>query len=229
MPQVAAVSWRWCQDVLRSPVMWVMLVLPAGLSWTVLHAQPSGPQRLDGMWLVFAQVMTGLMFASSHWLEEREQGTWQRLRLSPVPVGWLLLAQCALAAVLTLGSELIVWGVNAAGTPLDGSLLAGMLAGAILATAIGTLIGVASPSARSGSMLGMVVMLVLFLATIAAPGLSGQPLLHALLGGLPSVLAARALASGPAPGLALAGMGLWLVAVVGTLAAVLRRQYGKGW
>ncbi len=227
-----AVSRQWCRDMAKNAMLWVMVLLPAGLSWAVMHASSQGSQPFSTLWLVFAQLMTGLMLASGHWLEEREQGTWQALRLSPVPIGWLLFAQGGLLALVTLGAELLVFAVNRGATPLTLPLAVYGLFGAVLATALGLLIGIASRSARSGSMLSTIVMLVLFLGAVTAPGLKSLPALHGGLAWLPSVLSVQALDGSLqgvyAPLSVNVVLGLWLLAVLAATGLVLRRQYRDG-
>jgi hypothetical protein len=172
------------------------------------------------------------MTSSGHWLEEREQGTWQALRVNPVPVGWLLAAQAALITVLTLASELLVFWVNHGASPWSGPLASYTVLGAVTATAIGVLIGVLSPSARAGSMLATVVMLVLFLGAITAPGLAGLPPLRAALRWLPSTLSLTALGAGlgrsyPATSTTI-GLASWLLLAVGGTSLALRRDYVDG-
>lgn len=229
---IVAVSWQWCKDILKNAMLWVMVALPTGIAWAVMHTGAPGSQQFSVIWLVFAQLMTGLMISSGHWLEEREQGTWQALRLSPVPIGWLLFTQAALVALVTLTSELLVFAANHGSAPLTLALGLYILFGAVLSTALGVLIGIGSPSARSGSMLSTVVMLVLFLGAVTAPGLRGFPTLHAVLGWLPSVLSISALSAGLAGGYARAStnvsLALWLLAVLLGVSLVLRKQYTDG-
>lgn len=228
---IAAALGQWAKELLKNPTLWVMLVLPAAMAWVVGHATGASAV-LAPLWLVFAQLMTGLMLASGHWLEERQQGTWQALRVSPVPIGWLLAAQAALVTVLTLLSELLVFALNRAGAPFTPAVLAFMLVGAVFATLLGVLIGVASPSARSGNLLATLAMLVLFLAAVAGQGVAGGTDLRPILGWLPSVLTLSAFGaafSAALPSLAeLLGLALWLVALVVALRLALRRQYADG-
>lgn len=230
MVVIAAVSWQWSRDILKNVMLWLMLALPTGIAWAVLQTQ--GAQAFGAIWLVFAQLMVGVMVASGHWLEEREQGTWQALRLSPVPIGWLLAAQASLISLVTLASQLLVFAVDHGTARWSLPLVMFMLIGAVLASVLGVLIGIASRSARSGSMLATVAMLALFLGAIAAPGLVGHPTLYALLHWLPSVLSASALGAGlaggyPPPSTSV-GLGLWLLALLASLGMVLRRQYRDG-
>ncbi len=227
-----AVVREWLRDMGKNSMLWVMVLLPAGLSWAVLHAGGSAEQPFSALWLVFAQLMTGLMLSSGHWLEEREQGTWQALRLSPVPVGWLLFAQAFLLSLVTLASELLVFLADRGSAPLTLPLALYALFGAALATAIGVLIGIGGRSARTGSMISTVVMLVLFLGAVTAPGLKSYTALHALLGWLPSVLSLSALDAGLAGSFAATqtnlALGLWFLVVMSATGFLLRRQYVEG-
>ncbi len=229
---IAAISLQWGKDILRNVMLWLMLALPTGIAWAVMQAQGAASQEFGAIWLVFAQLMAGIMVASGHWLEEREQGTWQALRLSPVPIGWLLFAQGALITLLTLISELLVFWVNHGVDRWSSPLVVSMLFGAALASFLGVLIGIASRSARAGNMLATVVMMVLFLGAITAPGLSGYPALHAMLHWLPSILAAASLSAGLAgyypPASTNLALALWLLAVIVSLGIILRRQYRLG-
>lgn len=229
---ILEVSWHWCKDILRNVMLWLMLALPTGIAWAVMHTGAPSAQPFSAIWLVFAQLMTGLMIASGHWLEEREQGTWQALRLSPVPIGWLLVAQAALITLLTMLSELLVFAVNHGATAWSAPLGLYMLLGAVLASALGVLIGVASRSGRSGSMLATEIMMVLFLGAVTAPGLAEYPALRTVLHWLPSVLSVSALSAGLAggyPSMSYSiGLAAWLLAVLALLAWVLRRQYSVG-
>jgi len=229
---VLAISWQWTKEMAKNAMLWVMVALPTGIAWAVMHTGTGGAQPFAALWLVFAQLMTGLMLSSGHWLEEREQGTWQALRVSPVPVGWLLAAQAALISVVTFLSELLVFWVNHGASPWSGPLASYTVLGAVTATAIGVLIGVLSPSARAGSMLATVVMLVLFLGAITAPGLAGFPLLKDALRWLPSVLTLTALNAGLAgsypPASTTAVLGLWLLLALACVHLALRREYRDG-
>ncbi len=230
MRVLIAVSREWAHDLGRNVMMWLMVALPTGLAWAVLHTGP--PMPLSPVWLVFAQLMTGLLLASGHWLEEREQGTWAPLQLGAVAIGWLIAVQTLLVTVLALASEVLVFAVNHGALAWTLPLIVAMVGSGLPATLIGVAIGMASPSSRAGHMLATVVMLVLFLATLTAANFSRAPLLHALLHGLPSLLAATALHAGfaghyapPSADLGLLGWILGLGALVGW---ILRWTYVSG-
>ncbi len=226
------VGWA-ARDLVRNRALWVMLALPTGVFWTVARTGQSarGPWFLSS-WLLFAEVMTGLMITSSHWLEEREQGTWSFLRTTPVPVGWMLAAQVLFVGVLTLFSQMGVLGAQGRSVEPGGVLVLDMMAGGLLFATLGVVIALASPSARSGSLVAAGVMVVLFLTALIAPGLEREPGPAALVRWMPSVLMAHALARGvsgslPAPPVTagILGWGLLLVAISG---ALVRREYTRG-
>jgi hypothetical protein len=229
---VVGVTGQWSKELAKNPMLWLMLALPAAMAWIVGRSVGGGGQPFSPIWLVFAQLMTGLMLSSGHWLEERQQGTWQALRTSPVPIGWLLFAQATVVTAATTVSELLVFWLNHGSSPLTPEVASVVVVGAILATLLGIVIGVGSASARSGNMLAMVSMFLLFLAALAGPGLAGMPGLKTLVDWLPSVL--LLIAFGPAAGgvwpAASDALGLvaWVLALLLALAYALRRQYAEG-
>lgn len=229
---VAGVTGQWSKEIVKNPMFWLMLALPAAMAWIVGRSVGSGGQPFSPIWLVFAQLMTGLMLSSGHWLEERQQGTWQALRISPVPIGLLLFAQATIVTAATTISELLVFWLTHGSSPLTPELVLLVVVGAIVATQLGLLIGVGSGSARSGNMLAMVCMLVLYLAALAGPGLVSIPDLRTLVDWLPSLLMLTALNSTsggawPAASDAL-GLALWVLMLVLALAYALHRQYADG-
>ncbi len=232
MLPLLAVSWMWTKSMARSVMTWVMLALPTGIAWAVQHAGASQNPSFNPLWLVFAQLMTGLMLASGHWLQERDQGTWDTLRISAVPLGGLIAMQALLVSGLALGSEVLVFVVIHGDAPWSLPLFVAMLAGTIPATMLGVLIGVAGRSGRSGNMLATVVMLVLFLGTITVSGLTHYALLAILLHGLPSILAMSALNAGLAGHYAAfrisLGLSAWFLVMVALLTWTLRRRYLNG-
>lgn len=221
------------RDWLRNRALWIMLVLPTGIFWAVHHtAPPSSRGWLLASWMLFAQVMTGLMIAASHWLEEREQGTWQALWVSPIPIGWLIGAQAAFATFLALISQAGILMVSLKTVYGSGTLGITALTGALLFTGIGVFIGIASPSQRSGSLLAAAVMVVFFLSALIWPGLGNPRGIHTLLGWTPGVLTVRALRAGlqgkSPTGAVMGGILGWAILIIALVIVWLHREYTRG-
>ena len=219
------------RDWLRNRTLWIMLLLPTGIFWAVLHTgTPPHRRWFVASWLLFAQVMTGLMIAASYWLEEREQGTWQALRVSSVSIGWLMGAQAVFVGLLAVVSQAGVLMVS--GGHWHGSLGLGMVLGGFVFTGFGLLIGITSPAQRTGSLIAAALMIVFFLSALIWPGLGENTGIHAWLSWSPAIVTVRVMRAGlqgsPLSWAMIGAMGGYGSLIIALLIRLLHREYHRG-
>lgn len=205
----------------RSPSLWVMIGIPIPMSYFVIKAQPQGTplEMMVPMWILFAQVMIGIMGMSLSLAEEREKRTLQALLVSFTSYWDVVLAKFTFFALVSVVVQALVITLNGSWRGEVVALLGAALLGAVVFTLCGTAVGLMTESVKSGSAAGSALMVVLFLT--GSLFIAFGPA-QAVLQWLPSVsgihLAEQALAGRPWAGQDLAitaGWAVLLVAVVG--------------
>lgn len=209
------------QIFFRSPSLWVMIGLPIPLSYFVVKAQPPGTPLAAAvpMWILFSQVMIGILGMSLSLVEEREKRTVQALLVSFASYWDVVVAKYAFFSLVSIGVQALVITLNGAWSGGVAALLGAALVGGLVFTLCGIAVGLMTESVKSGSAAGSALMVVLFLtgSLFSAFG-PAQPVLR----WLPNVsgirLAEQALAGAAWGGRDLAvsaGWAVLLIVVVG--------------
>jgi len=154
------------KEVLRNPALWILVILPILMSKVVIQfmAASAPISTVLPTWVLFAQLMVGIMITGPNLLEERYSKTLDALLVTPIGVYDVLGAKGLVVLVLSIVSQGFVLVVNASGEGHMLELLPLMLIGAVLAIEIGVLIGLALTSPKSGSALASALMVLLFLS-----------------------------------------------------------------
>ncbi|MCL6451650.1 MAG: ABC transporter permease [Acetobacteraceae bacterium] len=206
-------DWR---DFSRNPTLWVMVGIPVLLSYLIVRATAAGAPRhlVAPMWVLFAQVMVGVMLSAPDLAEERERRTVEALVVSTASYREVVAAKWAFAFLVSLAVQALVLTVNQAWTGGTAALIAtAALSGAVF-TLVGLLIGLCCGSVRLAGAAASAIMVALFLTGGIFESFG---VLKPALRYLPSVLSVRLL------GQAMAGTGLQsldLLCLVGWLAAL---------
>ncbi|MNO35387.1 ABC-2 family transporter protein [compost metagenome] len=155
-----------CKDILRNPATVILIILPIFMSKIIITVVDKG--GLDFMllstWLLFAQVMVGIMITGPGFIEERESKTYDALLISPLSRGQIIAAKAGSVLVFSLFSQLIVYGINQGLTMDVWPALLYMILGGIIFVQIGIIIGLKVSSSKNGSAISSAFMVVFFLA-----------------------------------------------------------------
>lgn len=172
------------RDLWRNTYIIPILFIPVLISVLINLAQP-GTSALAGIpfWLVYAQVLVGLMVVSSAMAEEKEKGTLQALLVTPATFTEIVIARSIFALVLTVIAQLLVLAFNGI---WQGNMVWLIILMFLLSTpyvALGLVIGYHSPTQRAAGMLATPVMLLFLFTLIFSPAKSGW---QSLLGFMPN-------------------------------------------
>lgn len=154
-----------CKDILRNPATVILIILPIFMAKIIITVVDKGGLdfMLLSMWLLFAQVMVGIMISGPGLIEERESKTFDALLITPLSRGQIITAKAGAVLVFSLLSQLIVYVLNQ-GLTMDllPSLLY-MLLGGIIFVQVGIIIGLKVSSSKNGSAISSAFMVALFL------------------------------------------------------------------
>lgn len=215
------------KELARNPALWILVILPVIMSKIVIGimASTAPTSVVLPTWLLFAQVMVGIMLAGPTLLEERYSKTLDALLVTPVGVHGVLSVKGLVVLVLSLVSQTGVLAVNLHGDSHLALLMPLMLFGAVLAIELGMIIGLGLSSPKNGSAVASAVMVILFLAgTVyqAMPDASG------LLYVIPSVEVVANMQTVMQTGgyglLETLGILAWIVGAGVAIEALVRRQ-----
>jgi ABC-2 type transport system permease protein len=153
------------EAILHNPATVILIILPIFMSKIIITVVDKG--GLDFMllstWLLFAQVMVGIMITGPGFIEERESKTFDALLISPLSRGQIIAAKAGSVLVFSLFSQLIVYGINQ-GLTMDLLLaLLYMILGGIFFVEVGIIIGLKVSSSKNGSAISSAFMVVFFL------------------------------------------------------------------
>lgn len=174
------------REIFRNPALWVLVILPVLMSKVVIQYM-AGSAPISAVlptWLLFAQVMVGIMITAPNLLEERASKTIDALLVTPIGLRGVLGSKALVVLVLSSLSQGLVLAVN---QPIAGNiyvLIPPMLLGSALFIGLGVIIGLTLSSPKNGSALASALMVLLFLAGTISKAL---PHWHNLLRLIPSV------------------------------------------
>ncbi|MGF7050777.1 ABC-2 type transport system permease protein [Paenibacillus sp. DS2015] len=114
-------------------------------------------------WILFAQVMVGIMITGPNLIEERESKTMDALLVSPLSFRQILVAKSLAVLLFSLLSQVLVLLINdGLNSGLVLSLLY-MVLGGVVFVQIGLIIGLKVNSSKTGSAISSALMIVFFL------------------------------------------------------------------
>jgi len=114
-------------------------------------------------WILFAQVMVGIMITAPNYIEEKEHKTLDALRVSPLTLYEVIIAKGGAILLFSTLTQLLVFIVNVG---INRDLLMAipvMLVGGTLFILIGFVIGLIMSSSKTASAISSIVMVTLFL------------------------------------------------------------------
>lgn len=154
-----------CNDMLRNPATLILIVLPIFMSKIIITVV--GTSDLDFMllstWILFAQVMVGIMIIGPGLIEERESKTFDALLVTPLSREQIIIVKGGAVLVLSLFSQAIVFVINQGMTMELLPTLLIMLVGGIVFVEVGIIIGLIVSSSKNGSAISSAFMVVFFL------------------------------------------------------------------
>lgn len=174
------------KEIFRNPALWVLVILPVLMSKVVIqYMAGSGPiSAVLPTWLLFAQVMVGIMITAPNLLEERSSKTIDALLVTPIGLRGVLGAKGLVVLVLSILSQGSVLAINHSVLGNSLGLIPLILIGPVLFVELGMIIGLTLSSPKNGSALASALMVLLFLAGTISKAL---PNWHHLLRLVPSV------------------------------------------
>jgi len=152
-------------DFLKHPPLWILVILPIIMSKLIIGVMSETQQdfMLLPSWILFAQVMVGIMITAPNYIEEKEHKTLDALMVSPLTMPEVITAKCLCILVFSILSQLLVYIVNIGVNQELISILPIMLFGGILFILVGLVIGLAMNSSKTASAVASIVMVTFFL------------------------------------------------------------------
>jgi ABC-2 type transport system permease protein len=153
------------KDLLKNPAIMVVILMPIFMSKVITAAMSKSDAGflLLAIWILFAQVMVGIMLTGPNLIEEREGKTIDALLCSPLNFWHILTAKGLTILLFSILSQLFVFIVNEGFKAVILKLLLPMIVGGIIFVEIGAIIGFKISSSKNGSAVSAAVMVSLFL------------------------------------------------------------------
>lgn len=154
-----------CKDLLSNPSIIILVMLPIFMSKIIISVMDKNGINfmLLSTWILFAQVMVGIMMTGPGLIEERESKTFDALLISPLGRGQILVAKGLTVLLFSVLSQTVVFLLNQGFASELLSVFPYMLAGGILFMEVGMIIGLKLDSSKNGSAVSSAVMVVFFL------------------------------------------------------------------
>lgn len=154
-----------CKDLLSNPSIIILVMLPIFMSKIIISVMDKNGINfmLLSTWILFAQVMVGIMMTGPGLIEERESKTFDALLISPLGRGQILVAKGLTVLLFSVLSQTVVFLLNQGFASELLSVFPYMLAGGILFVEAGMIIGLKLDSSKNGSAVSSAVMVVFFL------------------------------------------------------------------
>jgi ABC-2 type transport system permease protein len=151
-------------DFLKQPSLWMLVLLPILMSVMVigLMNEPELEMLLLPSWILFAQVMVGLMIIAPGFIEEKEQKTLDALLVSPFKLWEIIFAKCSVIFLFSILSQVFVYVLNHGFNVNLLAVLPVMIIGAIIFIEVGLIIGLIMSSSKTSAAISSVVMVLLF-------------------------------------------------------------------
>lgn len=142
-----------------------IVVLPIFMSKMISYTMHVAGQEtfLLSVWILFAQLMVGIMLTGPNLVEEREMRTFDALLCTPVSFRFIILSKGLATLCVSIVCQLCVYILN---TELSSSLLLvliPMVVGGSIFTLVGIVIGLKVNSSQTCAAVASTVMVVLFI------------------------------------------------------------------
>lgn len=145
--------------------MIILTILPIVMSKLIIGVvdQSDNNFMLLSTWILFAQVMVGIMMMGPNLIEERESKTMDALLVTPLSFRQIIVAKGLAVLVFSLLSQMLVLLINHGfGNDLVLNMLY-MVLGGIVFVQIGLIIGLKVNSSKTGSAISSALMVLFFL------------------------------------------------------------------
>lgn len=165
MRQIIVLMKHEIKDLLKNPAIIVVILMPIFMSKVVTAAMSKSNVGflLLSIWILFAQVMVGIMLTGPNLIEEREGKTIDALLCSPLDFRQILMAKGLTILIFSIFSQILVFTINEGLKLVILKLLLPMIVGGIIFVEIGAIIGFKISSSKNGSAVSAAVMVSLFL------------------------------------------------------------------
>lgn len=153
------------RDFMKQPSLLMLVILPIIMSTMIIsfmNDQGVG-EILVPSWILFAQVMVGLMIIAPGFIEEKEQKTLDALLISPLTLHEIVLAKGMTILLFSFISQLLVFGLNLGFTKDLVAVFPMMVIGGIIFIQVGLVIGFLLHSSKSSAAVSSIIMVVLFI------------------------------------------------------------------
>ncbi|MEK4058581.1 MULTISPECIES: ABC transporter permease [Paenibacillus] len=154
-----------CKDLLCNPSIIILVMLPIFMSKIIISVMDKNGINfmLLSTWILFAQVMVGIMMTGPGLIEERESKTFDALLISPLGRGQIIVAKGLTVLLFSVLSQTVVFLLNQGFASELLLVFPYMLAGGILFVEVGMIIGLKIDSSKNGSAVSSAVMVIFFL------------------------------------------------------------------
>lgn len=148
----------------KNPAILVVVFLPILMSAVMMSVLKlvGNEYLLLSIWMLFAQIMIGIMLAGPNLIEERESKTIEALLCSPLSEEQILIAKGGIVFLCSFFSQTAIFLLNGERSSQLPLLLLPMILGGFLFVEIGIVIGLSVSSSKNGSALSAAVMVLLF-------------------------------------------------------------------
>ncbi len=216
-------------DFLKQPPLLMLVVLPIMMSVMVISFmnEPGLELMLLPSWILFAQVMVGLMIIAPGFIEEKEQKTLDALLISPLSLREVIRAKASVILIFSLLSQLFVYLLNLGFTSDLFGVFVFMVIGGILFIQVGLVVGLLLHSSKTSAALSSIIMVVLFMTATFYPQL---PEWHNVLQFIPSVVVVEnmnGVFNGEFLGFELALLIGWLAVFYGIIQYLVKKELSK--
>lgn len=152
-------------NFIKNPSIVVILILPVIMSKLVTSAMKSTSLDLFliSMWIIFAQLMIGIMLSAPNIMEERESKTIDALKCTPLTMNDIVISKVIAILILSILSQIFVYIINIGLVYQILYILPIMIIGGLLFILIGVVIGLTSKNSQNVSAISSAVMIILFL------------------------------------------------------------------
>lgn len=216
------------REIILSPAI-AVIILPIFMSKVIGYAMESAGVEflLLSVWILFAEVMVGIMLTGPNLIEEREGKTLDALLVTPLNFAQIAVSKGLTILLFSMLSQIFVFIINRG---FDGrllSLLIPMFLGGLLFVEIGMVLGLIVNSSKNGSAISAAVMVVLFL--IVSIYLSLPEWTYKFLVFLPSIEVTEVISNimdgNGVPVLEAILMGAWILVLTSWISIIGKKRY----
>lgn len=152
-------------NYLKDTAVLPIVFLPIVMSKIISEAMKIPGQEifLLSVWILFAQVMVGIMLTGPNIIEERGSRTIDALLCTPLSFEQIIISKGFAILILSLFSQIFVYIINRGIDVKLVIMLLPMVVGSILFISIGAIIGLKVKSSQDGTAVSTVAMVFLFL------------------------------------------------------------------